>query len=507
VKQRTVRVLLVLLLVLVPLSTVVKSASANNPVFATIKQVQQMIAEALAPVQETLENLSGRLTTAENTLEPIPTEIVSLQLSSATMSAAIADLQARVAVLETAPQSSCISAPSGLISWWPADGNANDISDGNSGSLQNGTTFAPGKVSQAFSLDGVDDFVQGGTVGLPTGNHDRTIDLWVNINSFLADVTEPHSPLETFFAGYGNFGSANQAYALGTAGNVLYFSQWGNAIFGPSLQTNRWYHVAVTNSGNSATLFLDGVAVASGNLTIDTPVGTNFYIGKIPDPLGTIRRLDGQVDEVEVFNRALTSSEIQAIFQAGSKGKCKPSTGLSDDFNGPNLDMNIWEVFPNGGTFSFENGFLVIPGGNAIPLFRAKINPFPASGPFTVEFGIQYTVVNQSGSGVAVSLLQQQNTCDWSNSPVAFWQGNNFGLQVVSFGLTQAVIGSNPDLNSHIGKIVYDGEKYRVFRDGSLVYTSPLTARATGLWFGHFSCQVNAPWTGFKLDYIRVTAQ
>lgn len=183
----------------------------------------------------------------------------------------------------------------------------------------------------------------------------------------------------------------------------------------------------------------------------------------------------------------------------------QPPAGLSDDFNGPNLNTDIWEFFPNGGTFSFENGFLVIPGGNAIPFFRARNNPFPVSGPFTVEFGIQYTQVNQSGSGVAVSLLQQQNTCDWSNSPVAFWQGNNFGLQVVRFGLTEAVIGSNPDLNSHTGKIVYDGEKYQVFRDGSLVYTSPPTARATGLWFGHFFCNVNAPWTGFKLDFIRVT--
>jgi len=230
-----------------------------------------------------------------------------------------------------------------------------------------------------------------------------------------------------------------------------------------------------------------------------------------------VNSLSGRVDNVEnilspipteIVSLQLSSATMSAAIvdlQQRVAALENPPVGLSDDFNGPNLDINIWEVFLNGGTFSFENGFIVIPGSNAIPFFRAKTNPFPANGPFTVEFGIQYTAVNQSGSGVAVSLLQQQNTCDWSNSPVAFWQGNNFGLQVVSFGLTQAVIGSNPDLNSHLGKIIYDGEKYQVFRDGSLVYTSPPTARATGLWFGHFFCQVNAPWTGFKLDYIRVT--
>jgi hypothetical protein len=54
---------------------------------------------------------------------------------------------------------SCLQPPAGLVSWWPGDGNANDIQDGNHGTLQNGVTFAPGMVGQAFSFDGVDDYV------------------------------------------------------------------------------------------------------------------------------------------------------------------------------------------------------------------------------------------------------------------------------------------------------------------------------------------------------------
>ena len=49
----------------------------------------------------------------------------------------------------------CVPPPPGMVSWWPGDGNANDIQDGNHGTLRNGATFAPGKVGQAFSLDGV----------------------------------------------------------------------------------------------------------------------------------------------------------------------------------------------------------------------------------------------------------------------------------------------------------------------------------------------------------------
>ena len=53
----------------------------------------------------------------------------------------------------------CTPPPTGLVSWWPGDGNPNDIQDSNDGTLQNGVTFAAGKVGQAFSFDGVDDFV------------------------------------------------------------------------------------------------------------------------------------------------------------------------------------------------------------------------------------------------------------------------------------------------------------------------------------------------------------
>src|SRR5262252_7545283 len=56
---------------------------------------------------------------------------------------------------------SCFNAPSGLIGWWPGDGNANTIFGTNNGSLTNGATAtAPGEVNTAFSFDGTNAFVQ-----------------------------------------------------------------------------------------------------------------------------------------------------------------------------------------------------------------------------------------------------------------------------------------------------------------------------------------------------------
>jgi hypothetical protein len=157
----------------------------------------------------------------------------------------------------------------------------------------------------ALQFDGMDDFVQAPTTGLPTGNSDRTLQLWVKLNV----IPMGH---EAYFAGYGNFGSFNQVYVLGSSGATLFFSQWGDGVTGPSLAPGQWYHVAVTNVGNLATLYLDGTVVGSKSVPIETPAGTQFYIGRIPGSLGDVRRLNGLVDEVSIYNRALSAEEIRA---------------------------------------------------------------------------------------------------------------------------------------------------------------------------------------------------
>jgi hypothetical protein len=54
----------------------------------------------------------------------------------------------------------CVTAPSGLMGWWQAEGNANNTVDGNSGVLMNGAVFATGKVGQAFAFDGTSSYVR-----------------------------------------------------------------------------------------------------------------------------------------------------------------------------------------------------------------------------------------------------------------------------------------------------------------------------------------------------------
>src|SRR5690349_8135497 len=54
----------------------------------------------------------------------------------------------------------CLPPPSGLVSWWPGEGNANDIISSNNGVLIGNVAFAPGKVGSAFALNGTNSYVR-----------------------------------------------------------------------------------------------------------------------------------------------------------------------------------------------------------------------------------------------------------------------------------------------------------------------------------------------------------
>jgi autotransporter-associated beta strand protein len=212
----------------------------------------------------------------------------------------------------------CDPAPSGLVAWWPGDGNANDITGGNNGELQNGTAFVPGVVGQAFSFDGVDDqvIIPGFCNLLPT--NEVTVEFWQKVGSVrsqfnfcpatpngnnIFDVSGPWA--DGVF--YWEFGNANTH-----AGQLAYTPT--NSIIGT------WQHFAcvASQNGNYMKIYRNGVLEAQKPGM--TPfVGTNedFVLGG-----DAIHPYDGQLDEVSIYNRELNAAEILAIYNAGIVGKC-----------------------------------------------------------------------------------------------------------------------------------------------------------------------------------------
>jgi Concanavalin A-like lectin/glucanases superfamily len=198
--------------------------------------------------------------------------------------------------------------PLGLVALWSGDGNANDSVGGNNGQLLHQAGFAAGKVGKAFVFQSIGDEVTTPATDLPAGTSDRTIDCWIYIKSF-------NNGAEECIAGYGT-GGPGQIFSLSVAhGHRLVFTQWGDALDGSVLEANRWYNVAVTSVGTSSIkLYVNGVNVATGTLNFNTPADGEFWIGKIKSPYAPVQ-FYGLIDEIAVYNRALSDSEIQAIYR------------------------------------------------------------------------------------------------------------------------------------------------------------------------------------------------
>jgi hypothetical protein len=100
--------------------------------------------------------------------------------------------------------------------------------------------------------------------------------------------------------------------------------------FGPPVPLGQWSHVAMTYNGTQVVMYLNGVAVGSaaagGGISTSGNASTCPMIGNEPDSCVVQNSgfgFVGRIDEVEFFSRALSLAEVQAIFNAGSAGKCK----------------------------------------------------------------------------------------------------------------------------------------------------------------------------------------
>jgi len=253
----------------------------------------------------------------------------------------------------TAEAPPCVSPPSGLVSWWPGDGDATDIFGSNDGTLMNGASFGAGKVEQAFSFGEDQDAVRFGDVldeVLAGPDKQFTIDLWLKINS-LPDGDPGETVRADLVSKLGDsvVGPANERQLSlilrpdGWLDLAFYGALDGSSLrlvrTGETLETDVWYHIAVVYEGSvdsndgldrvkmyrNGTLLTITLANSTGSLG-DIPDGpANLAIGgSVASNLDVGYSLDGMIDEVEIFNRALSETEIRAIYQARSGGKCKP---------------------------------------------------------------------------------------------------------------------------------------------------------------------------------------
>jgi hypothetical protein len=255
----------------------------------------------------------------------------------------------------------------GLVGWWPFNGNANDISiNGNHGTV-NGATLTTdrfGVANMAYSFDGVDDFIE--ITDNPNYsfllNNSYSVNIWFSLTNLGSTQA---------FIGQGDGDGLNQNRFW----RITYYSNnnISNHIRGnlsdpfdtknlfPWSSVNQWHMLTmVRNYNNNLKMYIDG-----GLQDTDTDITgiaspftqqRNLYIGAFFNSYPNIlmQFLQGSLDDIGIWNRALTECEIQDLYQA-QLGSQAISAGLDQSIcAGDNVTLNA----SGGNSYQWNNNVL-----------------------------------------------------------------------------------------------------------------------------------------------------
>lgn len=205
----------------------------------------------------------------------------------------------------------------GLVGMWLMNEggglSATDLSvSHNTGTLTGGPTWGPGRVGVVLKFDGVNDYVVANNNTSITSTK-ISITLWVKfnalgvLNSRMVDLRDGSNGVQILFeGGSGKFGTKHSQFEAGSNATV-----WNTPVIGTLYNV-----VAVWDSvANTTNFYINGVAqTGAANFNVGNGNQANkIYLGTRGDQFATTW-LDGFLDNIRVYNRALSANEVQQLF-------------------------------------------------------------------------------------------------------------------------------------------------------------------------------------------------
>jgi hypothetical protein len=250
----------------------------------------------------------------------------------------------------------------GLVGYWPFSGNANDASgNGNNGTV-NGATLTSDRTGQlnAAYLFNSNSISFSNSNFAAFGINSFTSSIWVKFTA-LSDAKS--------FVRYGNCGNSSgwgMRHANGSIGileysaNVVNLNQVGSQL---SYNDGLWHHcVFIRDVGtNQIRLYINGVLIATSSFAGGT---TNNILPDQPFFFGTCNGFEsfiGTLDDIGIWNRALTQQEITALYEG-----CNLNPSISNTTVSPNQNASFSTAFLSGVSYQWQTnpdnfGWLNIP--------------------------------------------------------------------------------------------------------------------------------------------------
>src|SRR3989338_773932 len=379
----------------------------------------------------------------------------------------------------------------GLVGYWSFDvgkggAKAVDMSGrGNNGTLTNMNTTAAwvgGKIGQALSFDGVNDSVVIGDVELVTTQ--ATFSLWAKFNVVSGTVLSKYGSVK--------------AYRLFITGDEIRFglnTDVNNDTTAANIVANTWYHiVGVFNGASSPKLqdiYINGAKQVMTGATIPNSIDDVTAQIKIGEQDNAAQQVNGLIDEVRVYNRALSAEEVKRLYrqtspQFNASQANKLRQGLVGMWTFDGVDMGTTSAIDRSG--SGNTGWLINGTKKVIGKFSQALS-FDGSNDY-VNLPIRSNT-NQTSQALWVKLTTTKNNGFlFANDIQTNWL-NSVNLDASPVWYTRFVQGGTRDdltfsaistgVWTHL-VFVYDGvaDVKTIYKDGLQVARKSPTSHGAG---------------------------
>jgi hypothetical protein len=220
------------------------------------------------------------------------------------------------------------SLKDGLIAYYPFSGNTNDESGNNYHLVNNGASLYQdryGNSNSAYYFNGIDENMSIPKITKSDSLVDFTISLWINSEdssaTFLDLKVDEGQALSHNMGLFYNGGYFYSSAFIGECQVVSPYSSFCNGYAHTQLldsQTKKWSHIVFCKTADSIYLFNNG-----RRNTYSTKLGKKVIVsfssggnvGSIFNPWGLHGFYKGAIDDIRIYNRALTEEEIQQLFE------------------------------------------------------------------------------------------------------------------------------------------------------------------------------------------------
>ena len=343
----------------------------------------------------------------------------------------------------------------GLVGWWTFDGpdmiqNVKDKSgNGNHGAMSGFTSTSSavvaGKVGQALKFDGGDDYVDAGNIdALESG--DMSFSVWIKRDALtgLVWIMQQWDP------------SVGPAFYTSNSGALEFQIGSDDLLVNNVITAREWAHFVVTVQGTTYTMYKNSIQIgqATGKTRVESSPTGRFTIGGPNE--GSVGYFNGSLDDVRIYNRALSQQEITELYNTTKGSKINTPSSFDNinnnlaahwTFDGANLTQNVRDTSGNG-----KHGYLVYFGATSTAVKQGKVGQ-------ALAFDGNLTSISLPSNPIT-TVSNPSSSCAWAY---------NKDLTVSPAGWNQTFLNFYIDASNGIrmGSIVNDGKLFVSYRSGA----------------------------------------